>query len=400
MKKIWLMAVATYKQRVRSGSFLILTFILPAMMIVAGAIPVIISLRGEEITRVGYIDETSQLAAVDQVDVDGSILNFQRFVDVDAAQSAWQQGEIDGYLVFPEGYLQGESPAFYGASEPSQSVELGMRNFVRQALLPQSPSWLVERLEDPSKQVFIAQNTGEQVSEGIGLIVRAAMPAAFSIVLGLSLLLTSSQMGAVIVREKDQRSMEIVITSIGPRQLVTGKVLGMTLLVLTQFAIWGIGAAIGIGLALAGEFTLQEINLPWEVFLWAFLLGVPGYFLYAVLAAGLGIIAGDTRQAQQLSGFLGFIGLIPLWFAGVLIQSPNSPLAVGLTLFPLTGPIFALLRMSFVEIPLWQLGLSLVFLLVSLVLGIWLVSRIFRIAMLMYGQSFNLKQVVSSLKEV
>jgi ABC-2 type transport system permease protein len=114
----------------------------------------------------------------------------------------------------------------------------------------------------------------------------------------------------------------------------------------------------------------------------------------------LGIIAGDTRQAQQLSGFLGFIGLIPLWFAGVLIQSPNSPLAVGLTLFPLTGPIFALLRMSFVEIPLWQLGLSLVFLLVSLVLGIWLVSRVFRIAMLMYGQSFNLKQVASSLKEV
>lgn len=399
MKKIWIVAVATYKQRVRSGSFLMLTFIIPALMIAAGAIPILLSLGDGDVHSVGYIDETGELAQVDQVVVDDISLSFESFADADAAQSALQQGEIDGYLVFPPGYLQGEQPIYYGEDEPNQTVEQGMRNFARQALLPDAPPWLIERLEDPSRRVFISQDTGEQVSEGVGLIVRFAAPAALAILLAFSLLLTSSQMGAVVVRDKDQRAMEMVITSISPQQLITGKVFGMTLLVLTQFAIWGLGAAIAIGLAVAGDFNLSELSIPWNAFLWAFLLGIPGYFLYAVLAAGLGIIAGDTQQAQQLAGFLGFLGLFPLWFTGVLIGNPNSPLAVGLTLFPLTAPIFALLRMTFVEIPLWQLGLSLALLVASLVLGVWFVSRIFRIAMLMYGKSFSVRQIFSTLRQ-
>lgn len=399
MKKIWLMAVTTYKQRIRSGSFLILTFVLPVLMVVVGAVSFLTSQSGEEIDSIGYIDETGQLAPVDQVVVEDTAITFRQYTDIESADSAWQQGEIDGYLVFPQEYLQGEQPTFYGEDNPGQAVELGMRKFARRALLPGSPDWLIDLLEDPSRRVYVALETGEQVSEGLGLIVRFATPAAISLLLGLALLFTSSQMGAVIVREKDQRSMEMVITSMSPSQLVTGKVLGMTLLVLTQFAIWGIGAVIGIGFALAGDFDPQNISLPWNAIIWALLLSVPGYFLYAVLAAGLGILAGDTQQAQQWAGFLGFFGLFPLWFAGLLIQAPNSPLAIGLTLFPLTGPIFALLRMALVEVPVWQLALSMAILVVSLLIGIWFVTRIFRAAMLMYGKSFRPKQILLALRE-
>ncbi len=177
-----------------------------------------------------------------------------------------------------------------------------------------------------------------------------------------------------------------------------GKVLGMTLLTMTQIAIWvtGVGIAIGLALVAAGG---QTLSIPWEPLTWAVLLGVPGYFLYAVLAAGLGIIAGDHQQARQLAGLLGFVGLSPLYLMGILINNLDSPLALGLTWFPLTAPMIALFRMALSQVPTWQLGVSLAILIASLAASVWFVARIFRAAMLMYGQSLRPKQVWQVLRQ-
>jgi ABC-2 type transport system permease protein len=206
-------------------------------------------------------------------------------------------------------------------------------------------------------------------------------------------------MGSAIVREKDQRSMEMIITSLAPRELVAGKVLGMTLLSLTQVGIWAVGGGIAIGLTLSSAVDVQTLSIPWEAPMWALLLGVPGYFLYAVLASGLGVMAGDSQQAQQLAGILGLLGLAPLWFMGLLINALNGPLAVGLTMFPLTGPMIGLSRMALVEVPTWQLITSLAILVASLIGSIWLVARIFRAAMLMYGQALRPQQLLQALLE-
>ncbi len=173
----------------------------------------------------------------------------------------------------------------------------------------------------------------------------------------------------------------------------------MTLLSLTQVGVWAIGGGIAIGLALSSTVDVQTLSIPWEALTWALLLGVPGYFLYAVLASGLGIIAGDSQQAQQLAGVLGMLGLAPLWFMGLLINALDGPLAVGLTLFPLTGPMIGLFRMALVEVPTWQLITSLAILVASLIGSIWLVARIFRAAMLMYGQALRPRQILQALRK-
>jgi ABC-2 type transport system permease protein len=257
---------------------------------------------------------------------------------------------------------------------------------------------LIDRLEDPSTYEYVALNSGETLREGIGLILRAATPAALGILFSLALVFTSGQMGAAVVREKDQRAMEIVITSLRPYELVTGKVLGMTLLSLTQLGIWALGIGITLVLLLTSSGSFQLVAIPWKVFFWAIMLGIPAYFLYAFLAAGLGIIAGDAQQAQQLAGILGFLGMAPLWLLGVLIQSPNSPVMISLSLFPLTGPIFILLRMTIVEVPIWQLLASAAILIISLVATIWAITRIFRAAMLMYGQTLKPRQIIRALR--
>jgi ABC-2 type transport system permease protein len=398
MKKTWLVAKETYVRRVRSGNFLILTFGVPLLMILAGSIPFILG-GGEELSSVGLVDQTGDLVPPSQIAADDSTIQVQTFASTDLAHVAYERGEIDSFMVVPSGYLEGEPVVYYGDDSPSATTEAVMTDLLRRSLLPDQPSWLLERLEDPSERVYVALDTGESLAEGPALILRVATPAVLGILFALAVLLGSSQMGAAVVREKEQRSIEMIVTSLRIRELVAGKVLGVSLLTLTQFAIWGVGAAIGIGLALANLVDLQGLTIPWYAIAWALLLGVPGYLLYGALAAGLGIIAGGNQQARQLAGLLGFVAFVPFWFAGMMIEAPNSPLAIAASLFPLTSPMCLLLRMALVEVPLWQLGTAVALILVSLAATVWFVARIFRAGMLVYGKSLRPQQVLRALRQ-
>jgi ABC-2 type transport system permease protein len=397
MKKIWLLAAQTYRRRIRSGTFLILTFGLPLLMVIGGAVPLLSSMGGD-LSHVGYVDQTGQLAAVSSVSVNGETVTFTAYDSTDAAQAALEQSQIEGYLVIPNDYFQGRTPVFYGQKAPGPVQQGVLTKFMRQAMLADQPAWVVDRLSDPSNLTYVAQDTGEKVVEGLGVLVQVATPAVLALVFALVVLTGAGQMGAAMVEEKDQRSMEMVITSLAPRQLVVGKVLGLTLLTVTQLAIWAAGAGIALGLVLAVAGG-QSLSLPWGALMWAVLLGIPGYFLYAVVAAGLGIIAGDQQQARQLSGLLGFLGLAPLYFMGALVNAMDSPLAIGLTWFPLTAPVIALFRLALTQVPTWQLFVSLIILIISLLASVWFVARIFRAAMLTYGQSLRPKQIWRALRQ-
>jgi ABC-2 type transport system permease protein len=398
MRKVWLIATTTYRRQIRSGTFLFLTFGLPVLMVIAGAIP-FTRARGGDLPAAGYVDQTGRLAPVTQVPVEDITLTLTAYTDTGAAQTAFQRGEIAGYLVIPDDYFQGQPAAFYAEEEPDGKLEEALTAFMRRAMLPDEPAWTLDRLADPSEMTYVARDSGEEIAEGPAVAVRFATPLVLALVFAIAVLTGASQMGSAIVREKDQRSMEMIITSLALRELVAGKVLGMTLLSLTQVGIWAVGGGIAIGLALSSPANVQTLSIPWEAPMWALLLGVPGYFLYAVLASGLGVMAGDSQQAQQLAGILGLLGLAPLWFMGLLINALNGPLAVGLTMFPLTGPIIGLVRMALVEVPTWQLITSLAILVASLIGSIWLVARIFRAAMLMYGQALRPQQLLQALLE-
>jgi ABC-2 type transport system permease protein len=180
---------------------------------------------------------------------------------------------------------------------------------------------------------------------------------------------------------------------------VAGKVLGLSLLVLTQFSIWISGGIIAVLIFTSGEISLGTFILPWGAILWGLLLIPPGFLLFAILAAGAGIIAGDSQQAQQLSAFVGLLAFVPLWFTPLLMSQPDGNAAIALTLFPLTAPTVALLRMAFAVVPTWQLAVSFASILLSLVLATWIVARIFRAAMLIYGQPLRPLQLWQALRQ-
>jgi ABC-2 type transport system permease protein len=400
MRKLWLIALTTYRKRVRSGRFLLLTLGLPVLMVIAGAVPILTAGNGADVpAAIGVVDQTGQLAPVHEVAIEEALLDiderllFTPYPSPERAARALQVGEIGGYLLIPDGYFQGAAVSYFAAETPDAVVEEGLHLFLQRALLGQQPEWVFQRLQDPAHFAYVGLSSGETVAEGPGLLIRLLAPAVLAIVFALAVFLGAGQMGSAIIREKESRAMEMVITSLRPRELVAGKVLGMTLLSLTQFAIWIAGALVAATLAFAGDVELASLAIPWTTLLWGLALIIPAYFLFALLAAGVGIIAGDNQQAQQLAGLIGFFGLAPIWVLAPILNAPAGIVAVALTLFPLTAPTVALIRSIFGTVPVWQLGASLVILLLSLAFAIWFVAKIFRAAMLNYGQTLRPRQV-------
>ncbi|MDI7276685.1 MAG: ABC transporter permease [Anaerolineae bacterium] len=398
MRKLWLVAVTTYLRQFRSGSFLLVTFGLPLLIVAAGAIPLLRG-RGGDLPRVGYVDATGQLAAVTEVPVGEETLSAVPLADLAAARGALDRGEIGGYLVIPAGYFTGEGVAYYGAEAPGPRLAAALRALLRRALLPDQPAWAIERLADPAELTFVALQDGVELSSEPAVMVHMLLPAVLALFFALAVFTTAGQLGSAMVREQEQRALEIVVTSLAPRELVAGRIGGMALLGLTQLALWIAAALVALAVGLSDGPGIGSLVIPWRACLWAALLGVPGYFLYAVLAAGLGIIAGDSQQAQQLAGVLGLVSVAPFWLMSVVIEAPTGALAVALTLFPLTGTMFGLLRMAVSEVPVWQLVASLALMLAALGGSVWCVARVFRAAMLLCGQRVRPQHIWRALRD-
>jgi ABC-2 type transport system permease protein len=395
---IWLVAETTYRQRIKSWTFLFLTFGLPLIMVVAGAVPVLTELRGG-VPTLGYVDQTGQMVDLKSVEVEGETASLICYPTRESARGGFQGGEVGGYLVVPENYFEGGTPEYFGEEEPNAKTEAALEKLVRVGFSSDAPSWAVARLEVPADIMYIAHKTGQQVSEGPAIILRVGTPIFLALVFILTIFTSATQMGSAVVLEKDQRAMEVVVTSISPTELVLGKVLGMTLLSLTQVGVWIVAAILAVLLLFLDDLGGHALSIPWGGLLWAALLGVPGYFLFALVGAGLGIIAGDAEQARQLAGMLGFIGLAPMYSLGVILEALDGPLAVGLTLFPFTAPTIGLFRLALTDVPLWQLGGSFLILVISLLTSVWFVSRIFRATMLMYGQKLKPQEILQALSE-
>jgi ABC-2 type transport system permease protein len=398
MKKFLLVAQNTYRQQIRSRTFLLLTFGIPLLMVIAGAIPILSELRGD-LPVVGIVDLSGGMNPIQGVEVNDETLQLKFYPEEETAKSSVETEEIGGYLVLPEDYFQGGSPVYSGFDEPNERLLAGLEKAVRKSYLLEAPAWQESRLENAAEITYQGLDTGEEITEGPAVILRVVVPIFLAFVFILTIFTGANQMGSVVVLEKEERAMEMVITSISPRELIGGKVLGMTLLSLTQIAVWLSAAVLAVVLFFLDDLAGQPIQIPWQTLLWAGLLGIPGYFLFATIGAGLGIIAGNIEQARQLAGMLGFVGMAPLYLMGVIVNAIDGPLAVGLTIFPLTAPTFATFRMALTEIPRWQLLVSLGTLLLTLLLSVWAVSRLFRTTMLLYGQKLKLSQIWEAFKQ-
>jgi ABC-2 type transport system permease protein len=202
----------------------------------------------------------------------------------------------------------------------------------------------------------------------------------------------------VVTDEKENRTMEIMLTSVSPAQLIGGKSLGLVAVGLTQVAVW-LGS-IFIAWIVAQQFfeILRDVKLPWDVLVIFAIFFLPSYAIVAGMMICIGAIVTELQEGQQISGVINLLFTFPIFFAALVFADPNSPLLIILSFWPTTSLMTIVMRWGFTIVPLWQVAISWLICVVSGIAIIWIASRIFRLGMLRYGQRITLKAALAALR--
>jgi len=239
---------------------------------------------------------------------------------------------------------------------------------------------------------------GEEVSVA-DVAAGFAVPMVFVLILLVSIFMTSGYLLQSVTEEKENRVVEIVLSSIPATPLMAGKIIGLGGAGLTQVVVWVASMLIAIPLLSSQIPDLGPIQIDPTMLLLALVYFVLGYLAYGAIFAAIGAIAPGNREAQQYSGFLGFAAAMPLIIFSVFLTDLHSPMVIALSLFPLTAPTSMLLVLGLSETTPWMLvGASLTSLTLFALLATWASARIFRATVLLYGVRPSLSQIISAIR--
>lgn len=430
MRNVWLIARREYLERVRTRSFLLMTILIPLLMgaltLGPGMLAERVSHHAEHLVVVASDRQAgdairAQLLHTDQPSRDtienARKASFKRSaqtppeltVDVDTDTSAEHRAaltakvgkkEIDGVIWATEDALKTRNIPLITRDVSSFIANEEIRSGLNQSLSRQA---LSKRGLSPDEieQVFSPVKLDVQDAAGKG----AANPQIVFIVsfvlvmiLYMSLLLYGINVMRAVLEEKTSRIMEVMLSVAQAKEMMAGKILGVGAVGLTQIGIWFAFSMIYIvpnAAAMQGQ--LKTVLTP-GLLLWFAVFYLLGYALYSAMYAAIGSMVNSEQEAQQLQ----FVAVLPLVAAIAVMfsvaQFPNSPVAIWCSLIPFTSPLIMFMRIAVQTPPLWQIALSIFFLVATIYALVLLCAKIYRVGILMYGKRPTLPEIVKWLK--
>jgi ABC-2 type transport system permease protein len=401
MNKTLLILRHEFRHTARRRGFIVMTVIVPLIALLLIAVFQLVSGIAKptvEAMTIGYVDE---LGGFQQYTSQGNI-TLVRFDTPDEATDALIQGDVEEYFVIPSDYISTGVIHRYTLEKQlaaSPAITVAINNFLLSNLLAgKVPAATIVRIEAPLNLVTTRLTETGAVAPEQGGYGNLIIPFVFGILLALSIIFSSTYLLQGLGEEKENRLIEILLSSVSPRQLLTGKVLGIGAAGLVQVAVWAISAPLLLNLASSsiGGF-ISTIQLPANFIVLAVVYFILGYLLFAVISAAIGAISSGSREGQQLIGVFTIPLLIPLWFTSLLMLFPGNPVWVFFTIFPLSAPVEVIMRLGVSVIPAWQLVASIAVLVLSIIGILFLTIRIFRTYLLMYGKRPGIGEVIRNL---
>jgi ABC-2 type transport system permease protein len=341
----------------------------------------------------GYVD-LSGLIRVIPPDLAGRL---QVYPNQAAAETALQQGKIKDFYVVGQDYLQSGAvtsvrPDFNPLAGVTQS------GIIQQALtfnLLNGDETLAARIDQPMN--LEVEYLSSQAPRDPTNLLTFFLPYLVMLLFYMVILESASLMLSSVTSEKQNRMLEILMTSVTPIQLLTGKFIALGVVGLLQTVVW---SAAGYGML---QFSGQSFNLgasfqlPPTILAWGVVYFILGYGIYASLMAGIGALVPNLREASQATTILMIPMMVPLMLISAIIAKPNGPLSVVLSLFPLTGPVTMMARLAAGSVPLWQLLVSVILFAVSAYAIMRAAAGLFRAQNLLSGQNFKLRLLFKAL---
>ncbi len=351
--------------------------------------------------KIGYVDQASVITGHLTED------NFQfvAFGSIDAANQALLDNTVSEYIVIPPDYI---STGAIARLTTERQIEVpgdhlnAIQNFMVDNLLtPSVSNAVIDRVKSPANLTNLAidPKTGLP-AENQGGVSSFLLPFLFSILLVMSIFTSSGYLLQGVAEEKENRIMEVLLSSVSARQLITGKVLGLGAAGLVQMVVWLFSARFLASLA-SSSFSnvLGSLDVSVSFVVLGLSYFILGYLLFAIIMAAVGSIASGMRESQQLAAIFSVLAISPLWGLTFIIENPQHPVSVFLTLFPFTAPITTMVRVGTAEVPFWQIGLSMAIMVVSIFGLLLLSAKVFRTFLLMTGKTPKLSEMLRMLKE-
>jgi ABC-2 type transport system permease protein len=395
MTKFWLVFRNEYLRHVLRKRFIFALLSMPlfvGLMVGVGILAVWADYDGRP---VGYIDQSGFFKNARSVPQKSDSLFpplvINAYSTIADAKIALENHQIQAFFVIDSHYLDNGKVEATAPDAIKSTTRQDFQSFLRYNLLAGQTDQVAERVLNGPEIVIQSLNTNRKMAgnEFINILLPLVSGLLFIVVVNTS----GSYLVQALIEEKENRTMEIVITSVSDQQLMAGKVVGNLSVGLTELIIWLLFGFLGFAIARRYFPGAQNLNINIDFVGLMIITLLPAFVMVAALMAAIGSTSTNSREAQQWAGLFTLPIVIPFWLIVPLMESPNSPLAVGLSIFPLTAPITLPLRAAFTEVPGWQIAVSLLFLVACAIGALWLAGRTFRLGMLRYGKRLAWREV-------
>jgi ABC-2 type transport system permease protein len=393
MSKVWLIAERQFAQEVLKKSFLFALLSLPLFLgLTIGMGAFAANLRQPGIT-LGYVDQAGLLTRPLPEPGDQKV-KLVPLETPQAARTALEAGQIDAYYVLPADYGTTQQVELVYFTGPEHYATRQFQRLVRHNLLGGRPPDVVERALSGPEMTVRAARFNRDFPTGAP-DAGQMLPLAAALLFSFLILTTSSTLMQALVAEKENRTMEIIVSSVSPSRVMAGKVIGILGMALTLLVGW---VAVFLAAAWLGGNVfdiewLQEIRPNWrDVWLLA-MVAIPSSLFISAFMTMLGASVVETQEAQQAGSLCFLLVLLPIYLVIPMAKDPYGPLAVAGSLFPMTAVPTLGIRSVFAEVPLGQFITSAAISLFTGVLMVWLAGKAFRISMLRYGQRLRLGEL-------
>jgi ABC-2 type transport system permease protein len=422
MRKIWLVIKREYLTRVRTKGFIISTVALPLLSVGIFAFTLAMATRkADHPIRISILDNLGNLAPQimlglkDKLPDGRPLYRLVRTWDrPESATIAHQEltnqvrdGQLDGFLEVPKGILNGDEATLHTRNTNDFQTIRTMSRALNNAIIARRLSDrgvhignLNEVLHGVELTLVKVTKTGESTETGQSILVQVSIVMILYITLVVYGMITMRS----VLEEKTSRIVEILASSIKPTYLLTGKIVGVAGVAMTQYLIWTGTAAFvsaygaAVGSAFRPGATAPSFHLPAAYLVYSLLYFLVGYFLYASLYAALGSMASSDEDLQQVQMPVTLILVACMVLFPIIQRAPNSPLAVALTMIPFTSPILMVCRITVQTPPFWQIALSLAICVATTAGIIQISAKIYRVGILMYGKRPSLVELLRWLR--
>ncbi len=397
MSKLWLVALHELRLNVIKKSFILVLLSLPLFIALSTGLGVLIDASRKDDRPLGYIDQSGLLMHALQAPLEGGEkrVEFTTFPDEASAGQALEVGQIQAFFILPPDYLDTGKVELIYRKEPGTNAMSQLYNFLQLNLLAsQSPQ--IARRAAIGSNLIIRSISGDQEFKDDNPSFTHFVPLFISLAFVGLLVLSSGYLMDAVFKEKQNRTIEVLFTSLTPRQLIWGKVLGVVAIGLTLLAAWTlIGVlAVFIGGKVLDVVWLQNPEMDWRRAGMITAVAIPGYVMALGIMFTAGVMVANPEDSERIGPLLFVAYFLPFYILQPLLEDPNGTAAVVMSMLPFTCLIAMGFRLMFTSVPTWQLAASVAIQTLAAMGALWLATQSFRIGMLRYGKSLSLAEVM------